>query len=189
MNEQLRPAQPNAYDQHRPAQRRKRRPRGIQIAEPSAQGGGIRHAIRVFDGRCGVFPATAFQEVPLERLAASNEAVMAVRRRKRRQEGECLTAAVAKTAANSDPIVVLIMSLFAPAPMTDDGILHANRAAARNDSRARIGPIRFEVVLRGRKLDKQYRDRGAPLATLAFPKIRTRGRDLHLPSKIPTGKE
>jgi len=30
---------------------------------------------------------------------------------------------------------------------------------------------------------------GAPLTTLAFPKIRTRGRDLHLPSKIPTGKE
>jgi len=30
---------------------------------------------------------------------------------------------------------------------------------------------------------------GAPLATLAFPKIRIRGRDLHLPSKIPTGKE
>jgi hypothetical protein len=30
---------------------------------------------------------------------------------------------------------------------------------------------------------------GAPLATLAIPKIRACGRDLHLPSKIPTGKE
>jgi hypothetical protein len=29
---------------------------------------------------------------------------------------------------------------------------------------------------------------GVPLATLAFPKMRTRGRDLHLPSKVPTGK-
>jgi hypothetical protein len=47
--------------------------------------------------------------------------------------------------------VVLIMSLLAPAPMTDDGILHANRAVAQNDFRARIGPIRFEVILRGGK--------------------------------------
>ena len=84
-------------------------------------------------------------------MAASDEAVMAVGRRKRRQEGEGLAAAVAKTAANPDPIVVLIMSLLAPAPMTDDGILHANRAVAHNGFRARIGPIRFEVVLRSRK--------------------------------------
>ena len=76
---------------------------------------------------------------------------MAVGRRKRRQEGEGLAAAVAKTAANPDPIVVLIMSLFAPAPVTDDGILHANRALAQNDFRARLGPIGFEVVLRGGK--------------------------------------
>jgi hypothetical protein len=65
MNEQLSPAQPSAYGQHRPAQSRKRRPRRIQMAEPSAQGGGVRHAIRVFDGGGGVFPATAFQEVAL----------------------------------------------------------------------------------------------------------------------------
>src|ERR1700732_4382476 len=56
---------------------------------------------------------------------------MAVGRRKRRQEGEGFAAAVAKTAANPDPIVVFIMSLFAPAPMTDDGILHADRAVAQ----------------------------------------------------------
>jgi hypothetical protein len=71
----------------------------------------------------------------------------AVGRRKRRQESEGFAAAVAKTAANPDPIVVLIMSLFAPAPMADDGILHANRAVAQNDSRARIGPIRFDHVI------------------------------------------
>lgn len=87
----------------------------------------------------------------MQRLAASDEAVMAVGRRKRRQEGERLTAADAKTAANPDPIVVLIMSLFATAPMTDDGILLANRAVAHDDFRTRIGPIRFEVVLRGGK--------------------------------------
>ena len=76
---------------------------------------------------------------------------MAVGRRKRRQEGEGLAAAVAEAAANPNPIVVFIMSLFAPAAMTDDRILHTNRAAAQNDFRARLGPIGFEVVLRGGK--------------------------------------
>jgi hypothetical protein len=76
---------------------------------------------------------------------------MAVGRRKRRHESEGFAAAVAKTAANPDPIVVLIMSLFAAASMTDDGILRANRAVAQNDFRTRIGPIGFEVVLRGGK--------------------------------------
>ena len=76
---------------------------------------------------------------------------MAVGRRERRQEGKRLAAAVAETAANPDPIMVFIMSLFAPAPMTDDGILHANRAAAQNDFRARLGPIGFEVALGGGK--------------------------------------
>ena len=73
------------------------------------------------------------------------------------------------------PIVVLIMSLFAPAPMTDDGILHANRAVAHNDFRARIGPIRFEVVLRGGKWDKQYRDRWGPARDVAVPQIELEG--------------
>ena len=38
-----------------------------------------------------------------------------------------------------------------PAPVADDGILHANRATAQNDPRACLGPIGFEVVLRGGK--------------------------------------
>jgi hypothetical protein len=73
------------------------------------------------------------------------------RAEKRRQESEGFAATVAKTAANPDPIVVLIMSLFAAASMTDDGILRANRAVAQNDFRTRLGPIGFEVVLRGGK--------------------------------------
>ena len=61
------------------------------------------------------------------------------------------TPMVLRDTANPDPIVVLVMSLLATAPMTDDGILLANRAAAHNEFCARIGPIRFEVVLRGGK--------------------------------------
>jgi len=47
--------------------------------------------------------------------------------------------------------MLFIMSLFAPAPVTDDGILYANRAATQNDIRACLGPVGFEVVLRGGK--------------------------------------
>jgi hypothetical protein len=47
--------------------------------------------------------------------------------------------------------MVFIMSLLAPAAVTDYGILHTNRAATQNDIHARLGPIGFEVVLRGGK--------------------------------------
>ena len=94
---------------------------------------------------------TAFQEVAPQRLAAGDQAVMAVGRRERRQEGKRLPAPVAEAAANPDPIMVFIMSLFAAAAMTDDGVLHTNRASAQDDFRARLGPIGFEVVLGGGK--------------------------------------
>jgi hypothetical protein len=47
--------------------------------------------------------------------------------------------------------MVFIVSLLAPATVADNGILYANRAAAQNYFRARLGPIRFEVVLRSGK--------------------------------------
>jgi hypothetical protein len=72
---------------------------------------------------------------------------MAVGRREERQEGERLAATVAQTAANLNPIMVFIMSLFPAAPVSDDRILHTNRAAAQNDIRARLGPIGSAVVL------------------------------------------
>ena len=65
MNEDLGSAEPSAYGQHRPAQIGKRRERRIQAPEPAAQCRGGGHAIRVFDGGCGVFQATAFEEVAL----------------------------------------------------------------------------------------------------------------------------
>jgi hypothetical protein len=47
---------------------------------------------------------------------AMSQAVMAVGRREGRQEGECLAATVADTAANPDPIMMFIMGLFARRP-------------------------------------------------------------------------
>jgi len=72
---------------------------------------------------------------------------MAIGRRERWQERKRLAAQAAKAAANPDPIMVCIMSLFPPAAVTDDGILLTNRAPAQNDFSARLGPIAFEVAL------------------------------------------
>ena len=72
---------------------------------------------------------------------------MAVGRREWRQEGKGLSASAAETAANPDPIMLFIMSLFASATVTDDGILLTNWRPAQNDFRARLGPIGFEIAL------------------------------------------
>lgn len=74
---------------------------------------------------------------------------MSIRRREWRQEGERLAAAVADAATNPNPIVVFIMRLFATAAMTNDGVLQTKRAAAQDDFRPLLGPIRFDVALRG----------------------------------------
>ena len=87
---------------------------------------------------------------------------MAAGRREWRQEGERLSASVAETAANPDPIMVLIVRLFAAAAMTDDGILSANRAMAQDDLHTGLGPIGFEVELRRREWDKQNRSDEGP---------------------------
>ena len=118
--------------------------------------------IGIFDrGRCR-FPATTLDEIVVQRLTACNQAGMAVGWREGRQEGECLAATVADAAANPNPSMVCIMSLFAPMTVTDDRILLTNRAPAQNDIRARLGPIGFEVARSGAKCDNQYRDRGSP---------------------------
>jgi hypothetical protein len=84
--------------------------------------------------------------------------------------------------------MVFVMSLLASATVTDDGILLTNRASAQDDIRARLGPIGFEVAMGRESEINSIVTVGVPLATLAFPKIRTRGRALHLPSKNPDWK-
>ena len=120
MNEDLGPAEPSSYGQHRPAQTGKRRDRRIQTPESTAQCGRIGHAIGIFDRGRRSFPATPLDEIAAQRLAACDQAVMAVRRREGWQEGKRLAAPAAKTAANPDPIMVFIVRLFPPAPVSDD---------------------------------------------------------------------
>jgi hypothetical protein len=73
---------------------------------------------------------------------------MAVRKRKYRQEGNRLTTGFADAAPNLNPIMVFVMSLFAPAAMTNDGILQANWAEANNPFCTSVRPIRFALALR-----------------------------------------
>ena len=151
MNQDLGSVEPCAYGKHDVAQIRKRWLRRVQFKEPPAQRGGVGYAIRILDYRRRGFPAAAIYKIAAQSLAACNQAVMAVRRRQWRQEGKRLSAPTADTAANPDPVMVLIMSLFASATVTDDGILLADRASAQDDFRARLGPVGSEVALRRRK--------------------------------------
>ena len=96
---------------------------------------------------------------------------MAVGRRERRQEGECLSAKVTNAAPDPDPIMMFVMSLFAAAAMADDGVLRANRASAEDDFCAGFNPIGFEVVLRGRKWDKQNRSDEGFAWLVTLPRI------------------
>lgn len=96
---------------------------------------------------------------------------MAVRGRERRQEGECLPAQVTNAAPDPDPIMMLVMRLFAAAAMADDGLLQTDRASAQDDFRTCLGPIGFEVVMRGRKWDKENRDDGGLCAGSDLAKI------------------
>lgn len=68
---------------------------------------------------------------------------MGIREREGRQEGECLAAAVANTAADLDPVVVCVVRLLSTAPVADDRSAITNRAQPREE----LGPVRFEVVL------------------------------------------
>jgi len=55
---------------------------------------------------------------------------MRIGQRKYRQESVGRPAAYATAAANPNPVVMLVVRLFAPPAMTDNRILFTNRAAA-----------------------------------------------------------
>jgi hypothetical protein len=107
---------------HGGAQKRKRRLREIQTLKPSAQGGGIGHPLGILDSGRRSFPATTFHKVAPKRLATGDQAVVAIGQREGRQKGECLPAEIAEAAPNRNPVMVFVVSLFAPAAMADDGI-------------------------------------------------------------------
>jgi len=96
--------------------------RGIQLSKPAAQGGRVGYPIGILHRRRGCFPTTTLDKVAPQRLTASDEAVMRVRKRELRQEGNRLAANIAQPPPDSDPVVVFVMRLFLATAMTDDRI-------------------------------------------------------------------
>ena len=127
-------------------QKGKCRLRGIQVARPAADCGGIRHTIAILERRRGLFPGAVLPKAPLQCLHPGQQAVMRVRQRKERKEGEALTATKTVTATYPDPVVMFIMRLLTAASVTDDGITHTNRAAAQNDLVTVSSPGSFKLV-------------------------------------------
>jgi hypothetical protein len=144
-------AEPPDYGVHHLTQKREGWLRRIQTAEPSAQGRGIRHAIRIFDRGRGSFPVVTFQKVPSQRLATSDQAVVAIRRRERRQEGERLLTPIAKATADGNPVMIFVVGLFTATAMTDDRVAQANGTLAKDRPSTRVDPIDLQIALRRRK--------------------------------------
>jgi hypothetical protein len=82
---------------------------------------------------------------------------MCVRERKQWKKGESLPATGAATAADADPVVVFIVGLLTAASMADNGIAFTSGASAQDNFGATRGPLRFELVRRDGKWDKQNR--------------------------------
>ena len=91
-------------------------------------------------------------------LTASQQAVVRVRERKHREEGEGLPAIGAATAPDPNPVVILIVGLLAAASVADDRIAFTNRASPPQDDLVAVpGPVSFQLVRRGGKWDKKNR--------------------------------
>jgi hypothetical protein len=71
-----------------------------------------------------------FHKAPLQRLTPRHQTVMRVRKREQWKEGEGRPAASAAAPANPDPVMMLVVRLLAPTPMTNNRILLTNRASA-----------------------------------------------------------
>jgi len=83
---------------------------------------------------------------------------MGVRERKQRQERKGLSATLATTATDLNPVMILIVSLLAASSVADNRPMFTNGASRQDDLIAVSGPISFELVRRGRKWDKENRN-------------------------------
>ena len=144
---------------------------GVQAARPATERARVRHAIRVFERRRRLFPGAVLHKAPLQGLATSQQAVVGVRERKPRQEGEGLPAIGAATAPDPNPAVILIVRLLAAAPVADDRIAFTNRASPQDDLLAVSDPVGFELVRRGRKWDKKNRSSSGSAQGSTWPRI------------------
>ncbi len=106
---------------------------------------GVGHTVGIFHDRRGCFPGTSFDKVPLQGLATGDQAVMGIRKREAGKKGESRAAEVADAAANPDPVVILIVSLFAPLPVADDRVALTIRAMPNDRCGTGDPPVRSRL--------------------------------------------
>jgi len=122
--------------------------RRIQFPKPAAERGRVGHAMGILHRRCRRFPGTVLDKVAPQRLTASDQAVMRVRERKPRQEGNRLPARLADASPDRNPVMIFIMSLFAAPTMANDRVQQTNWALADEPFCFCLRPIGWRVALR-----------------------------------------
>jgi len=152
--------------------------RGIEAAGPAAECRGIGHAIGVFQRGHRLFPRAVLLKAPPQGLATSQQAVVGVRERKPRQEGEGLPAIGTATATDPNPFVTLVVCLLAATAVTDDRIAFANRASPQDDLFAVSSPVAFQLVRRTGKWDKKNRSSSGLCSGIDLAKDLSRKRSL-----------
>jgi len=94
----------------------------FQAARPAADSGRIRQSIRVLKlGQC-LLPRAVLHKAPPQCLAARQQAVMRIGKRKQRKESEGRPTTGAAATMDPNPVVMLVVCLLAAAPMTDNRI-------------------------------------------------------------------
>jgi len=132
--------------------------RAVHPVRPTTQCGRIGYAIRVLKQRRCFFPGALFYKSAPERITTRQQAVMRIRERKQWQESEGLSTHCATTATNRNPIMMLIVRLLAAASVADDRFPLTHRASP-HDLVTVLLPLRFKLVRRPRKWDKENRSR------------------------------
>jgi len=72
------------------------------------------HPIGILEGGCGVFPRETLGKMQTQCFTARQEAVMRIREGEARKESKGLLADLTLAAADTNPVMILIVGLFAP---------------------------------------------------------------------------
>jgi hypothetical protein len=166
--------QPMSYPGGGLAEKGRCRLRTVQAAGPALDCGGVGQTIRILELRQRLFPRTVLRKAQPQCLAARQQAVMRVREREHRKEGEGHPAIGTAAAPDPNPVVMLVVGLLAAPTVTNDRIVFTERASAYDGLVAVFRPIGCNLVRRDGNWDKVDR------ASQGF-------RHCLRPAKIPAG--
>jgi hypothetical protein len=132
------------------------RARRIQAMAPAAEGGRVGEMIGIFQRRRGAFPRAMLYKPSQQCLTARDQTVMGVGQGESGKETESSLAELATAAAVLDPIVTVVVRLFAPPAMADDRINQTEGTPANELLHTRR-PVEAWLAMAGRKWDKGNR--------------------------------